>query len=56
MVFARNAGEEEETAAFTRKRKKKRVNFVRNVTLKILREPKEKYQGIFTKLIWAWRL
>lgn len=54
MVFARNAGEEEEMAVFTKG--KKRVNFVRKVTLKILREPKEKYQGMFTKQIWAWTL
>lgn len=53
MVFARNAAEEEKMAVFTKG--KKRVNFVRKITLKIPRELKEKYQGIFTKLIWAWR-
>lgn len=53
MDFAKNAAEEEEMAVLTKG--KKRVNFVRKVTLKILRELKEKYQEIFTKLIWAWR-
>lgn len=53
MVFARNAGEEEEMAVFTEG--KRRENFVRKATLKIQRQLKEKYQGIFTKLIWAGR-
>lgn len=53
LVFARNAGEEEEMAVFTEG--KRREDFVRKVTLKIQRQLKEKYQGIFTKLIWARR-